>query len=986
MPRPQPPVPSTLRNRNRITNKSRLRVHIGNVEADPIIPDEDDEKNRMLQSVAGVDQEDANEHHLQQVLSEAALRHQSSVQTTRGTSDKIAASAYIPTPDSTGVVDNYETLYPPNKWRDPASYVFSSETVEERCKIGLAHGCTYYMDERDKEWLNKNNEEARGEGTSTQASLSPGTRTSARSAKSKGKEPDTTTPVHVGEDHFELVMGLFELITHEETEYLHHSLKEGMTFPEFSNYHDTFANPLPASLFARFVVPRGIPPPPQLLRMARLIYLYWKQRRIERGGQRIIPQLNGDETDTLNESYICFRRREVKAVRKTRASQANSSDKLTALNKQFSEPLEIAKNIIRREYAKCELGRLGLNVWQRRIAIVDLKRRNPSLDGDVSNEELLVDKEPPAKKPDLRTRIPVKPEILIPSPPIRTEPSIRPKDRYAAIYAKVENALQKRREKDYQWEDSIDNSYVPPFVSFPSRVFRHVGPSDAPKWPARSLLSPPDSNAESTQLRRPRPVRLRFGRGGRMHLDRRSTFIGSVPRRESPPNLDVMDVDVDNNEQMKRLQERWRFDSDDAPSIGISSPEEQDRHLVDDYDIEYIRHSIHLLADVDQNLLTDPSITKYNSDGRKEIVIPFKLGLANAIVRRDMGPRPGPQPMISHAAQQAQAVAAAQQSTVMPMPNGTPISAQQQVKMSSVGLSHPRISSSGMRAGSMIPNGMHSASPPLSSPSSALQLSPPLSATNGVTRAAINMPHLDAVKIESGYSMPNGAVTIPQSSPPPHSQETIPHGQEVNVNGQGNFAKSQEPLHILHPGYHINGFQGTPLSNHSQYLNVQTGLSAQQMQNLKSVFAASGNQDMTAIQINGVRPIPGPYIPVVQQNVNYNPANISNMKLPAVRQPMQWSHGVNGSPMLRPTSMANGLDVTMINGSLSPNLAQATPGRTPSANGTRMGLPRNMLSPHAQHSSPSPIPSISLTQSPPRLPSTPTMASTQPVGATQGNY
>ncbi|KAK0483846.1 hypothetical protein IW261DRAFT_1465365 [Armillaria novae-zelandiae] len=983
MPRPQPPVPSTLRNRNRITNKSRLRVHVGNVEADPIIPDEDDEKNRMLQSVAGVDQEDANEHHLQQVLSEAALRHHSSVRSTRGVSDKTAASvAYIPTPDSTGVVDNYESLYPSNKWRDPASLVFSSETVEEKCLLGLAHGCTYYMDERDKEWLDKNNEEARGEGTSTQASISVGARTSARSAKSKGKEPDTITPVHVGEDHFELVMGLFELITHEETEYLHHSLKEGMTFPEFSNYHDTFANPLPASLFATFYVPRGIPPPPQLLRIARLIYPYWKERRIERGGQRIIPQLNGDEADTLNESYICFRRREVKAIRKTRASQANSSDKLAALNKQLSIPFEIAKSIRKREYAKCESGRLGLHVWLRRIAIVDLKRRNPSFDVDTLNEELLVDKEPPAKRPDLRTRIPVKPEVFIPSPPIRTEPSIRPKDRYAEIHTKVENALQKRKEKDHQWEDSIDNSYIPPFVPFPSRVFRHMGSSDSP---SASLRSVPNSNADST-LRQPKPVRLRFGRGGRMHLDRRSTVASSVPRRESPTDLDAMDVDVDKDAQMKRLQERWRFDPDDAPSIGTSSPEEQDRQLVDDYDLKYIRHSIHLLADVDQNLLTDPSITKYNSDGRKEVVIPFKLGLANAIVRRDMGPRPGPQPVISHAAQQAQAVAAAQQGTVIPMPNGTPISAQHQVKMSSAGLSHLRISSSGMRAGSAIPNGMHSASPPLSSPSSALQLSPPLSATNGVARAAINMPHLDAVKIESGYSIPNGAVVIPQSSPPPHSQEAISNVQEVNVNGQGNFAKSQEPLHVLHPGYHINGFQSTPLSNHSQYMNVQTGLSAQQMQNLKSAFAAPSTQDMTAIQINGVRPMPGPYMHVVQQNMNYGQANISNMKLPAVRQPMQWSHGVNGSPMLRPTSMANGLDVTMINGSLSPNLAQATPVRSPSANGTRMGLPRNMLSPHVQHSSPSPIPSITLAQSPPRLPSTPTMATAQPVGTTQGSY
>lgn len=60
MVRPHPVAPSTLRNRNRITNKSRLRVHFGNIDADPIIPDEDEEKNRMLQRVAGVDQEDAN--------------------------------------------------------------------------------------------------------------------------------------------------------------------------------------------------------------------------------------------------------------------------------------------------------------------------------------------------------------------------------------------------------------------------------------------------------------------------------------------------------------------------------------------------------------------------------------------------------------------------------------------------------------------------------------------------------------------------------------------------------------------------------------------------------------------------------------------------------------------------------------------------------------------------------------------------------------
>jgi hypothetical protein len=81
------------------------------------------------------------------------------------------------------------------------------------------------MDERDKEWLDKNNEEARGEGTSAQGAVStPGTatRTSQRSAKAKGKEPDVAQPIVISEDEFELVMGLFEKVTHEKTEFLHH--------------------------------------------------------------------------------------------------------------------------------------------------------------------------------------------------------------------------------------------------------------------------------------------------------------------------------------------------------------------------------------------------------------------------------------------------------------------------------------------------------------------------------------------------------------------------------------------------------------------------------------------------------------------------------------------------------------------------------------------------------------------------------------------
>jgi enhancer of polycomb-like protein len=50
----------------------------------------------------------------------------------------------------------------------------------------------------------------------------PGARTSVRSAKVKGKEPESSLPVVISEDEFELVIGIFEEVTQERTEFLHH--------------------------------------------------------------------------------------------------------------------------------------------------------------------------------------------------------------------------------------------------------------------------------------------------------------------------------------------------------------------------------------------------------------------------------------------------------------------------------------------------------------------------------------------------------------------------------------------------------------------------------------------------------------------------------------------------------------------------------------------------------------------------------------------
>ena len=349
------------------------------------------------------------------MLSAAAQRHQSQrVARTGGNEKEKAPVAYIPTPDSNGLVDNYDELYPSNHWKDPSTYLRWSSTVEESITNGLNNGFVYYMDECDKEWLDKNNEQARGEGTSAQGAISSRSGHSQRSSKAKGKEPDLSAPVSMSENEFELMMAVFEKVTHDKTEYLHHALETGMPFPPFTDYQDTFSAPLSPSMFADFITPSWLPAPAHLLRLARVVYPHWRERRLEAGGKRIIPTVNVcpplsisypslthlqlDETDTRNESYICFRRREIKAVRKTRASHVTFSDKLIRLQNELTTAFEIANEVISRETLKKEAAQLQQEVWNQRIVFSDLKRKFPTL-STKEDEELLVDKERVPKKP-----------------------------------------------------------------------------------------------------------------------------------------------------------------------------------------------------------------------------------------------------------------------------------------------------------------------------------------------------------------------------------------------------------------------------------------------------------------------------------------------------------------------------------------------------------------------------------------------------------
>ena len=169
----------------------------------------------------------------------------------------------------------------------------------------------------------------------------------------------------MSEDEFELVMAAFEKVTPDKTEYLHHALNR-MPSPPFTDYRDTFSAPLPPSTFADSITPSWLLVPDHILRLTRVVYPASRGRRQKDYTRRyrpsflpfrfilILTTFQLDETDTRNESYICFRRREIKAVRKTRASHTTFSDKLIRLQNEIATAFEITNEVIARETLKKE--------------------------------------------------------------------------------------------------------------------------------------------------------------------------------------------------------------------------------------------------------------------------------------------------------------------------------------------------------------------------------------------------------------------------------------------------------------------------------------------------------------------------------------------------------------------------------------------------------------------------------------------------------
>ncbi|CAK5263629.1 unnamed protein product [Mycena citricolor] len=397
------------KNRARCGIKYQLRIVKGDLPADSEFKDEDQHEDMASLAVADVDTTEGNEHHLQAALATKAV--------------------FIPTPAAEGKVSDYNLLYPPDKWKKPATYIYTTTTVEEAVTNAfLDYDLTYYMDEVDMQWLERNNQEARGEGTS------------AAAEKLKGGGAETGLPVSISEDEFELVMGLLDKLI--EPTGFHGS------GPDFSAVHEFFDRPLPNNIFASFAVPAWVPPPPSLACIARLVFPHWKQRRVELDGRKIHPSINYDEFDFANEPYVCFRRRDPKAVRKTRAGQAvNNADKLVQLHYNFSQALAIAEAVLEREGFKQLAAIESETLWNARKPMADLFRSVPGLITKADEERLT---ERPKKIRPNKSTLP-KVKVLPPSHPGGANgalaPAILPSERAFIIQKEILQSVQ----EDTDW-------------------------------------------------------------------------------------------------------------------------------------------------------------------------------------------------------------------------------------------------------------------------------------------------------------------------------------------------------------------------------------------------------------------------------------------------------------------------------------------------------------------------------------------------------
>jgi enhancer of polycomb-like protein len=370
-------------------------------------------------------------------------------------------------------------------------------------------------------------------------------------------------------------------------------------------------------------------------RFAKDIYEHWKSIRTNNENRPLLASLKvcqnvnqpctvvpfanvglqfetGQETDDTD-PYVCFRRREVRQIRKTRGRDAQSADKLRRLRKELEDARQLVALVRQRELARKEMLATERVLFLQRAEVKDMKRKLNIKDDDedlinqkVRNKgfithcnALALTQEQPKKKPTEAPTISHPPS----GGPIRI--SSKPGTQAAedlqlleTFQAEKENEILRDIKaniaKHIKWNEGYVDFTRAPLSPSPERTF------DASFRPAITTQLPtPPSSASSehmmmdTSLDTPGPIsfrdklaahalmtredankipsfRRRIGRGGRLLIDRRN--LASKCKVE----LDPWKAD------------RFKYDQED-------SDEDLDYEM-DQYDIQLMQNRAIMLA------------------------------------------------------------------------------------------------------------------------------------------------------------------------------------------------------------------------------------------------------------------------------------------------------------------------------------------------------------------------------------------------------
>ncbi|ETI28498.1 hypothetical protein G647_00947 [Cladophialophora carrionii CBS 160.54] len=455
----------------------------------------------------GVEKAEESEYHLQQAIKASEVAK----------ADAKIKDAYIPTPPTIASDVKYDVLYPKG-FQQPATYIRSSATVED------CAGVAYCMDEEDELALKLIN----------------------------GKLPAGQETC--SEDQFEVVMNFFEETAQTKQPFAAVDSPPVLPLEELQDQIDDTV-------------------PPFVSNLSRFIYEHWRTRRTATGNRSLAPRLKfetGQETDD-SDPYVCFRRRELRQIRKTRNRDAQSAEKLRKLRMELETARGMLLMVKRREQLRKETLEIDRLVFEQRLALRDTKRKL----GVKGDEDLLINQKkqkiPQGMTPNQaaiaqQLRMPMAPG---PGPELRTLEDVA-----AVREREIQREIQTNIEKHIRWNEGFVDKTMAPLTPeleddypSPGEHFREamaateylptppasISDEESQELPNGTDVVMKDVSRPSTPFRYASPTdeetvshmpsfRRRIGRGGRILIDRR------LPRA----GRDTL-----------RGDDRWRYDSPD---------------------------------------------------------------------------------------------------------------------------------------------------------------------------------------------------------------------------------------------------------------------------------------------------------------------------------------------------------------------------------------------------------------------------------------